>query len=556
MSRQNGDATHLVRDFGLGLLLQAQGAKLQEFTDDERECISKSIAEKVKEGMDQDQAVAASIAICAPSKSTSQSKNAAADDAAVPKPDLPGGKHTARQNRDGTWNVEDVAIFAEHQVELAERNADGEIEKKQVKIGKDWMVKAAQRAFRRFEEDEFLPPLHIHHHDMGKDTERAGFFKVKSVRQEKLEGKDVWTIIADLVNVPAEVYRLIRQGQLPYRSVEILDITKPEISSLALLDDEVPFFRFKLLTIGQELPADGSELEIGPINRSAYRSAALRAYQQVGAGARVLMYMGGFVKTKQTGYAEDDKNEDDKKKRDEKMAADGGDAMKIAMEAFRGISQLSAQAAEKLAAMAGGAEPADDKPPAPVEEKKSAAAKQEPKDDEPSPSPSKKVALELDYTAGATTMKRAGATEVEKLRGEVDGMKFERDLERKVTSVARELTTYGLDEATTSKKLYEKGKKHGLRAIDEYAEGVKEAMESDNDAPWKAETRASSASSKCAAKFAKHGTKAVELAEKYAAEYDEQAARGLKFTFTKEQYIKDNLVAEGIEIPEEEEAKK
>lgn len=42
------------------------------FTPEERECISRNISKKVREGWDRDQAVAASIAICAPRKARSK----------------------------------------------------------------------------------------------------------------------------------------------------------------------------------------------------------------------------------------------------------------------------------------------------------------------------------------------------------------------------------------------------------------------------------------------------------------------------------------------------
>lgn len=519
-----------LRAAGLESMINSMGLNYADFSPSEQECISESISKKIDEGWDRDQAIAASISICAPGKAKVK-KQASAE---KPMPDLPGGKHKAVQNPDGTWNIEDVAIFAEHDIEVVVKGEDGKPVHMKRRIGRSWQESALNQAVKRFSNDQFMPPLHVHHHGMGKQTVRAGFFKVKAVRQDSLEGKTLWTTFADLVNVPPEIYAMIRQGQLPYRSVEILDINKPEISSLALLDDEVPFFRFKLLTIGQEIKM-GEEVEVGNIVKLS--AAPALAYQMVGDGERALMYFGGAMKKVVDPSVKKQADEDKDKKNGEKMAAEM-DGMKIAFEALKSIGQVAMKATESLAAMIGeGGENDTDAEttPAPVEVQSSA----------------KGAAAE--YTAKPKADDKAvSIPAVEKLQGEVDAMKLERALERKVLTVSRELVTYGLDEQATAKKLYAMGRKHGIDSIDRYAEGVKESMESDADSPWRGEVNTTPLTKAEGAEFAKYGEKAVESAAKYASEYDHQTARGLRFSFDRAEFVKSQLRADGFEIPEDE----
>jgi hypothetical protein len=88
-------------------------------------------------------------------------------------------------------------------------------------------------------------------------------------------GNPIPTIFADLVGVKQEVYDRIRGGELPYRSVEILDTSRAEIDSLALLDDEVPFFRFPLLRVGKETPLKKTNTPVLAYQASGGRAAVL-----------------------------------------------------------------------------------------------------------------------------------------------------------------------------------------------------------------------------------------------------------------------------------------
>jgi len=169
---------------------------------------------------------------------------------------IPGGNYTAVANEDGTYNVLDVPIFGE-----LPAGAKGNEEP----IGKAWLQAAVEKA-GKLRDGKYWAPLHTNHHDSGAKTERAGTFFPKRVGQLNYLGKEIWAVFADLLNVPAKVYQKIKAGELPYRSVEVARWTNAEISSCALLEDEAPFFRFEMLTIGRELkqrPTEAIRFERG-----------------------------------------------------------------------------------------------------------------------------------------------------------------------------------------------------------------------------------------------------------------------------------------------------
>lgn len=205
-----------------------------DFTPDEQRCISRKIRQLLDEGKEQDQAVAIAISSCAPDKVRGSSV-------------LPGGAYTAVRNPDGTYDVLDVPIMGP----IPEGDHDNA-----VGLDADWMNRAVVRARQRLANDTYLPLLHIRHHVRGGagSVERGGYFLPRYVRSITYDGQVIPAMFADLKHVPAHVYERIRAGDLPYRSIEVNDLTaQPEVDSLALLPDEVPFFRLPLLTIGKEV---------------------------------------------------------------------------------------------------------------------------------------------------------------------------------------------------------------------------------------------------------------------------------------------------------------
>jgi hypothetical protein len=158
-----------------------------------------------------------------------------------------GGRYTAVDNGDGTFNILDVPIFAEIPAGV-KRNADP--------VGREWQEAAVAKSLARQAEGH-LPPVHIYHSDeTAVKPIHAGKFMLKVVRPITYEGRQLWATFADIVGVPGDVFEKIRRGFLPYRSVEIHNWDKPEIDSLALMDTDVPFFRLPMMTVGQVLRSE------------------------------------------------------------------------------------------------------------------------------------------------------------------------------------------------------------------------------------------------------------------------------------------------------------
>jgi hypothetical protein len=140
------------------------------------------------------------------------------------------------RNGDGTYDILDVPVFSEMDLEDDQQ------------IGIEWM-EAALQASAKLDEQGYLPPLHVHHHGTEKSVARAGHFRLRRVDTAVVPGEDreMAVVYADFVGVPEATFQRIMAGELPYRSVEILDIEEARINTLALLDTEEPHFKFPLL---------------------------------------------------------------------------------------------------------------------------------------------------------------------------------------------------------------------------------------------------------------------------------------------------------------------
>ncbi len=183
-------------------------------------------------------------------------------------PTLPGGNYTAIRDVDGTWCIKNIPIFSE--VPAGERGNEEAIDS-------EWMRACVENMHRRHAE-KYVAPVHVNHHD--KPTEQAGYFLPVAVRPYKYEGRDVWTIYADLYKVPDHIYRRVRENRLAFRSVEVIKYEEREIGSLALMADEVPFFRYELTTIGVEIDHTGKA--IGESRGEYDKSTPARAFRSCG----------------------------------------------------------------------------------------------------------------------------------------------------------------------------------------------------------------------------------------------------------------------------------
>lgn len=150
----------------------------------------------------------------------------------------------------------DVPVFAELPV--------GARKNLKVAIDAKWMLAAVERDKMRRSEG-YRAPVHIGHHEPGASPTRAGHFRLVRVGKTTYEGREVDAVFADLENVTPDAFASIQRGELPYRSVEILNAEDTEISSLALLSAEVPHFRFPCLAVSLRW----NEAEVSSVAASA-----------------------------------------------------------------------------------------------------------------------------------------------------------------------------------------------------------------------------------------------------------------------------------------------
>ena len=180
-----------------------------------------------------------------------------------------GGRYEAKENDDGTWTIYDVPIMGPLPPGARQNTFP---------IDRAWLLKAIE-AHRRFMSEGYVAPLHVNHHDHGRDTQSAGMFVPKRVATIKMGGKKVPVILADLLRVPAEVFSQIQKLRLPYRSPEVAKWEDPQIASLALLPDEAPYFKLPLLSVdvGQ------AETRVGRLKKKAQPAVAMCATEGGGS---------------------------------------------------------------------------------------------------------------------------------------------------------------------------------------------------------------------------------------------------------------------------------
>jgi len=151
------------------------------------------------------------------------------------------GRYEAEANSDGTFNVYGVEIFAEVKPGTRKGIKDG--------LSADWVRAATNRAIRRQTEDSYFAPVHVEHNGDSTKPVYAGLLRLTGTRSAPYESEMLETVFADILNIPADVFGRIATNSLPYRSVEIQSIDPPEFRSLALLDTDVPHFRFPTLSV-------------------------------------------------------------------------------------------------------------------------------------------------------------------------------------------------------------------------------------------------------------------------------------------------------------------
>jgi len=188
--------------------------------------------------------------------------------------------YEATRADDGTYTIRDVPIFGE--VPKGEKGAPFDIDGKWLK---DALANLKQR-----ESEGYLPPLHFHHHGFD-ETQLAGHFRATKVANHLVGGETIAVLFADLVKIPADKFSQIQANEYPFRSVEIVSYDEREIDTLALLDDDAPFFKFELLNGDTIKVADG--MAVSPFGKSIDRITAKATH--VGSGGFIRSAAGSAV---------------------------------------------------------------------------------------------------------------------------------------------------------------------------------------------------------------------------------------------------------------------
>jgi len=221
-------------------LLEDFGFFESAFPPGQFEATKKELQKHLDLRVSPDIAVRKAVSLCAPTVMKKRFKSDALGQVA-PGARI-GGNYKAIDHQNGFFSIMNIEIFAEVPPG-AKRNKE--------RIGEDWMDKAIERNRLRRKEG-FLPPVHIWHSDeTAVKPTYAGKFVLTHRGTITYEGREIPALFANITDIPADVFKRIQEGTLPYRSVEVHDWENPEIDSLALMDTDVPFFRMAMTTIGE-----------------------------------------------------------------------------------------------------------------------------------------------------------------------------------------------------------------------------------------------------------------------------------------------------------------
>lgn len=183
--------------------------------------------------------------------------------------------YRATKDPKGALVVHDVPIFLECQ--RGKFHADEE-----------WIQAAFQRAEQQSAEGYF-PPLHIRHHEVGTEPERAGYFRIVRVAPMTYRGRERLALFADLVITDEWAQQGVLGHRLPYRSVEIVDPKRAEISSLALLDTEAPYLQLPMLMVSE---VDQQSADMPPVAFAAFDNPWLEGRSEADPGLLVCFSRG------------------------------------------------------------------------------------------------------------------------------------------------------------------------------------------------------------------------------------------------------------------------
>ncbi len=443
----------------------------------------------------------------------------------VASPALLGGQYTAEQNEDGTWNVLGVPVFAE--LPPGER-------RNQTFIGEEWHRKALAHHKQKEKKKEdggdlYLPPIHVGHHDEGKDTPQAGKLQLATVTKTSLDGKEQSSLRANFLRVPQAVFDQIERGDLSYLSVEVADWDEPMIASLALLPDEAPFFKWPLLTIGEKRVA------LSELSSAQFYDGPMRGVFGSPKGGRILFRLfekGSLMPKKTEKLRGDIPGEEEEPDVTNIKVEQGEEEEEPTMRDV--MTAMKAGFAEMAQALGGGG---------------SRFAQDEEEEEKPDENFVEDDGAPAEQEEGATVVAFKGAKQIAKLSGEVSALRQESTARLKADTVdalcaknEKKLEAYGLTDATkaTIRKFAESGNEE---LVDEFVESFQKTVPIDPPttlARYEATRTSGGRLSEHVEKFRAQGPDAFEAACEADAAYDALKKSGLRVP-------RDRFVAIGVE---------
>lgn len=449
----------------------------------------------------------------------------------VASPALLGGQYTAEQNEDGTWNVLGVPVFAEL--------PPGERRNRKF-IGEEWHRRALahhQQKEKTKEDggDLYLPPIHVGHHDEGKDTPQAGKLQLSTVTRTSLDGKKQSSLRANFLRVPQVVFDQIERGDLSYLSVEVADWDEPMIASLALLPDEAPFFKWPLLTIGEKRVA------LSELSSAQFFDGPMRGVFGSPKGGRILfrLFEKGSSMPKKTEKLRGDIPGEEEEGDVTNIQVDQDEDPEPTMRDLLGAMNKGFATLAQAMSGGGGAQFTDD----------------EDEEEKPDENFVEDDGAPAEQKEGATVVAFKGAKNLEsaknlaKLSGEVSALRQESSNRMKADATnalcaksEKKLEAYGITDATraTIRKFAESGNEE---LVDEYVTSFMQTVPVDPPttlARYEATRVSGGRLSEHVEKFRAQGPDAFEAACEADAAYEALAKSGLRVP-------RDRFVAIGVE---------
>lgn len=436
----------------------------------------------------------------------------------------------------------------------AERDAQGILTIKSVPIfvectrgdmvfDAEWISAAVLKA-KQAEAEGYLPPLHVRHHGESEDSNvrAAGFFRIVGTKVIRFKGENRMAVIADLVITDPTVEQEVLAKRLPYRSVEIFDINKPALDSLALLDHEAPYLELPMLMVGH-VTDTGS---ISPVVANATFSNPWRKKHSTSDAGLVACFRRGsnahlfyedkmaskYEKTEEVKDSEpeakmaDDAADD--KPEGENMAEGGVDVAAVVKAIEDGTISIADMEAilNAIAAVQGGAG-----------------------------EPAAETAEAAEAPAEAPVPGESMRSEMARLRGEVDATKArlnerdKADQRRSDIDVAMQRLEGKPMGADVASKLENFHKAHGPAAFKAYVDALVNTFASLGDSGKAAAAFAaqSRATPDVAMAYVANGTDAVAKAAQFAREYHDLKERGM-VRMSEQRYVALNMERSGVSL--------